>query len=215
MAAGLIRKIADGLAYCHKNGVVHRDLKPENILVTSDGQPVIMDFGLALTKGSHRVTYSNLSATAGTPDYMAPEQIDGQRGDQRTDVYALGTIFFELLTGETPFKGDTNMAVMAQHLHGTAPRLDKINPAIPPKFAAIVARCLAHDPHDRFADMEALVQALDDPDQVDITILDTLKPPPALSLSLIQLQVIWGILIGFGILGVLIVAALFLQHLHR
>ena len=71
------------MAYCHKHDVIHRDLKPENILVTATGRPVIMDFGLALTKGAHRVTYSNLSATMGTPDYMAPEQIEGQRGDQR------------------------------------------------------------------------------------------------------------------------------------
>src|SRR5512144_892570 len=89
-AVPLVRKIAEGMAFCHDHGVVHRDLKPENVLVTAEGQPVIMDFGLALTKSSHRVTYANLSATAGTPDYMAPEQIEGQRGDPRTDLYALG-----------------------------------------------------------------------------------------------------------------------------
>src|SRR5687767_458408 len=100
-AVSLVRKIAEGMAYCHKNDVVHRDLKPENVLVTADAQPVIMDFGLALTKDAHRVTYSNLSATIGTPDYMAPEQIEGHRGDQRTDLYALGTIMYELLTGKT------------------------------------------------------------------------------------------------------------------
>ena len=74
-AVALARKIAEGMAYCHTNGVIHRDLKPENILITPDGQPVIMDFGLALTKGGHRVTYANLTSAAGTPDYMAPEQI--------------------------------------------------------------------------------------------------------------------------------------------
>ena len=84
-AVSLVRKIAAGMAYCHQNNVIHRDLKPENILITNEGQPVVMDFGLALTKSAHRVTYSNLSATMGTPDYMAPEQIEGQRGDQRTD----------------------------------------------------------------------------------------------------------------------------------
>ena len=97
-----MRKIAEGMAYCHDHDVVHRDLKPENILITAEGQPVIMDFGLALTKGSHRVTYANLSATAGTPDYMAPEQIEGQRGDPRTDLYALGTILYEMLSGDCP-----------------------------------------------------------------------------------------------------------------
>ena len=82
------------------NDVVHRDLKPENILVRPDGQPVIIDFGLALTKKSHRVTYANLTATAGTPEYMAPEQVEGQRGDARTDIYALGIILFEMREGQ-------------------------------------------------------------------------------------------------------------------
>ena len=167
----LIRKIADGMAYCHKNAVIHRDLKPENILITADGQPVIMDFGLALTKGAHRVTYSNLSVTMGTPDYMAPEQIDGQRGDQRTDLYALGTILYELLAGRTPFTGDSNMAVMAQHLNNTAPRLDKLNPAISPQIAAIVATSLARDPKDRYPDMTAFIEALDHPENTDLAIL--------------------------------------------
>ena len=214
-ALPLIQKIADGMAYCHKNNVIHRDLKPENILITNDGQPVIMDFGLALTKGAHRVTYSNLSATMGTPDYMAPEQIDGQRGDQRTDIYALGTIMFEMLAGKTPFTGDTNMAVMAQHLHGTAPRLDKIDPSISPQLAAIVATCLARDPSDRYADMDSLIQVLEHPENVALAVLDKLKDTSDSALSLTQLQTVKGILIGLGILGVLIALALFLQQFHR
>jgi eukaryotic-like serine/threonine-protein kinase len=211
----IIRKIADGLAYCHKNEVIHRDLKPENILITNDDQPVIMDFGLALTKGAHRVTYSNLSATMGTPDYMAPEQIDGQRGDQRTDVYALGTIMFEMLAGKTPFTGDTNMAIMAQHLHGVAPRLDKVNPVVSSQLGAIVATCLARDPKDRYADMDALIYALDNPEHVDITILDGIKASSRPAYSLEQLQAVKGVLIGIGILGALIILALALQYFHR
>ena len=214
-AVALARKIADGMAYCHKNNVVHRDLKPENILVTSDDQPVIMDFGLALTRGAHRVTYSNLSATMGTPDYMAPEQIEGQRGDQRTDVYALGTILYEMLVGKTPFTGDSNMAVMAQHLHGTAQRLDRINPAVSVQLAAVVATCLARNPDDRYADMAALVEALDHPENVDVTILDKLNTSSSSRFSLGQLQAIQGVLIGVGILGVLIILALVLQGLHH
>ena len=212
----LIRKIAEGMSYCHKNNVIHRDLKPENILIASDdGQPVIMDFGLALTKGAHRVTYSNLSATMGTPDYMAPEQIDGQRGDQRTDIYALGTIMFELLAGKTPFTGDSNMAVMAQHLRGTAPRLDRVNPSVSPQLAAIVATCLMRDPNDRYLNMDLVIDALEHPENADVTILDKLKVSSGSVLSLMQLQVAKGILIGIGILGILIVLALFLQQLHR
>ncbi|MEP6895139.1 MAG: serine/threonine-protein kinase [Chloroflexota bacterium] len=214
-AVTLIRKIADGLAYCHQNGVIHRDLKPENILITEEGQPVIMDFGLALTKGSHRVTYSNLSATMGTPDYMAPEQIDGQRGDQRTDIYALGTIMYELLTGKTPFTGDTNMAVMAQHLNGTAPRVDKVNPAVTPQVAAIVAKCLARNPEDRYADMPALIEALDHPENADLTILEKVNTETAADMSLTKMQTIKGILIAIGIMVGLILLALGLQYLHR
>ncbi len=214
-AVSLIRKIAEGMAYCHKNDVIHRDLKPENILITTDGQPLIMDFGLALTKGSHRVTYSNLSATMGTPDYMAPEQIEGQRGDQRTDVYALGTIMFELLTGKTPFTGDSNMAVMAQHLNGTAARLDRVNPSIPPQLAAIVATCLARNPDDRYAEMTALIQALDHPENANLTVLEKLNTSSRSAMSLTQMQVTQGILIAAGIIGGLVLLALGLQYLNR
>ncbi len=168
----LIRKIADGIANCHDNGIIHRDLKPENILITRDGQPIILDFGLALTKGSHRVTYANLSSAAGTPEYMAPEQIEGHRGDQRTDIYAIGTMLFELLTGTTPFSGDNNLAVMAQHLHGAIPRLDRKQPGVSPQLAAFVARCLQRDPKDRFPDIHALLHDLDNLDAIDTSILE-------------------------------------------
>jgi serine/threonine protein kinase len=211
----LALKIADGMSYCHKNEVIHRDLKPENILITSDGQPVIMDFGLALTKGAHRVTYSNLSATMGTPDYMAPEQIEGQRGDQRTDIYALGTILFELLSGRTPFTGDNHMVIMSQHLNDTAPRLDRIAPSISPQLAAIVATCLAQNPDDRYKDMDALKDALQHPEKADLTILDKVQSSSKSSSSLMQAETTRGVLIGVGILGVLIVVALFVQYFQR
>jgi eukaryotic-like serine/threonine-protein kinase len=202
------------MAYCHKNEVVHRDLKPENILITADRQPVIMDFGLALTKGSHRVTYSNLSATMGTPDYMAPEQIEGQRGDQRTDVYALGTILYEMLAGKTPFTGDSSMAVMAQHLNGTAQRLDRVNTNVSPQLAAIVARCLARNPEDRYGDMNALIDAFDHPEKVDISILDKLNTAKGSSQSFEQMQTMRGVFTALGFIGVLVVLALLLQQLN-
>jgi eukaryotic-like serine/threonine-protein kinase len=174
----LIKKIAEGMSYCHQNYVIHRDLKPENILITEDGQPVIMDFGLALTKSSHRVTYSNLSVTMGTPDYMAPEQVEGQRGDARSDIYALGIIIFEMLNGKPPFFGDNNLAVMAQRLNNDAPRLDKLSPDVTPQVAAIVARCLTRDPKDRYPDMLSLIEDIDHPENVDISILSKLHSDP-------------------------------------
>jgi eukaryotic-like serine/threonine-protein kinase len=176
-SVALIRNIAEGLAHCHDHQIIHRDLKPENILITTGGQPVVLDFGLALTKKSFRVTYANLSSTAGTPDYMAPEQIEGQRGDIRTDVYAVGTMLFELLTGRTPFSGDSNLAVMAQHLSGSIPRLDKVQADVSPQLAAVVARCLQRNPNDRYSDMHALVHDLDNLDQVDVSILERVSAP--------------------------------------
>jgi serine/threonine-protein kinase len=172
-AVKLARKIADGMAYCHDHDVIHRDLKPENILVAADGQPVILDFGLALTKNAHRVTYANFSSTAGTPDYMAPEQIEGQRGDGRTDQYAIGTMLYEMLTGHMPFAGDNNMAVMAQHLRGAIPRLDKECPGISPQLAAVVTKSLQRDPNDRYSDLHAFIGALDHPETADTSILES------------------------------------------
>jgi len=171
-AVVLIRKIADAIAYCHENNVIHRDLKPENILITPEGQPVIIDFGLALTKSAHRVTYANLSSAAGTPEYMAPEQVEGQRGDQRTDLYALGIMFYELLNGKPPFTGDTPFATMAQHTQAPLPRLDRVRPEVSPQLAAIVAKCLQRNPDDRYADMRAFIAALDAPETADLSILE-------------------------------------------
>jgi len=213
-ALPIVRKIAEGMAYCHENSIIHRDLKPENILVTNDGRPVIMDFGLALTRGSHRVTFSNLSATMGTPYYMAPEQIEGQRGDQRTDIYALGTILYELLARETPFTGDTNLAVMAQRLQRTAPRLDKVNPAVSPELAAMVARCLARNPNDRFPDMRAFITVMDHPEMIDLGILEKLDSPPNRP-SLWHSSAFKGIAIALVILAGFIILALILQTFRR
>ena len=171
-AVRLIRKIADAIAFCHEHNVIHRDLKPENILITAEGEPVIIDFGLALTKSAHRVTYSNFSSAAGTPEYMAPEQVEGQRGDQRTDLYALGIMFYELLTGKPPFTGDNPMAIMAQHTQAPIPRLDRVNPAVSPQLAAIAARCLQRNPDDRYPDLRAFIAALDEPETADLSILE-------------------------------------------
>jgi eukaryotic-like serine/threonine-protein kinase len=209
----LVVKMADGMAYCHDNNVIHRDLKPENILITPQGQPVIMDFGLALTKGSHRVTYSNLSETMGTPDYMAPEQIDGQRGDARTDIYALGTILYEMLAGQTPFTGDNNLAIMAQHLKGSAPRVDLINHSISPEITAVVAKSIQRSPADRYPDMPSFRDALQHPETADLSILaQTGKNGNPTSLN--NLQTLRVVLIAIGILVGLAAIAYILQTLR-
>ncbi|MGD0806601.1 MAG: serine/threonine-protein kinase [Anaerolineales bacterium] len=212
-AVDLIRKIADGIAYCHEHDVIHRDLKPENILVTVTGQPVILDFGLALTRKGRRVTYPRFSSIAGTPEYMAPEQVDGQRGDKRTDVYAIGIILYEMLAGHPPFGGDNPMAVMTQHVYRPIPRLDKERPMVPEQLAAVVIRCLQKKPDDRFEDMRAFLQALDHPETVDLSILETAGGSPAGD-PYLRNQVLLALAISLGILLAITLLALVLQGIH-
>ena len=213
-AIRLVKKIAEGMAYCHENKVIHRDLKPENILVSEDDQPVIMDFGLALTKSAHRVTYSNLSATMGTPDYMAPEQVEGQRGDARTDVYALGIILYEMLVGQPPFTGDNQMVIMVQRLKNDAPRLDKVRPEIPASLAAITAYALQRDPRNRYPDMQTFIQALDHPEEVDLSVLERLKDNPG-RMTWWQSTTARGIIIALSVMAVLVILALLLQSIRQ
>ena len=213
-ALALLRSIAEGVAYCHDNGVVHRDLKPENILIRPDGRPVIIDFGLALTRGAHRVTYANLTAVAGTPEYMAPEQVEGQRGDRRTDIYALGAILYEMLSARPPFDGDNNLAIMAQHLRGLPPRLDRLGLGLDPAVAAIVARCLARKPDDRYGDVHDLIGAIDHPETADLSVLDA-KEPGGDASYFFRTDAFKGIAIGAGLLLAFIGLAVLLQALHR
>ena len=108
--------ICDALDYVHSQGVVHRDLKPENIMVDAEDRIKLLDFGIASRTGARRLTFGKLSQVMGTPDYIAPEQVKGKRGDARTDVYALGIILYEMLTGQTPFQGSNPFLVMNSRL---------------------------------------------------------------------------------------------------
>ncbi len=213
-AVRLIRRIADGLAHCHDHDIIHRDIKPENILVSPEGEPVIIDFGLALTKGAFRVTYANLTGAAGTPDYMAPEQIEGHRGDKRTDVYAVGTMLFELLTGHIPFEGDNQMAVMSLHLQGNVPRLDRAGLNISPQLAAVVALAMQRSPERRYADLHAMIHDLEHLEAVDVGILERTEAPLA-ELPWWRSQTFVSVLMALVVLLVLVIAGFGLQALHR
>ena len=213
-AVRLIRKVADGLAHCHDHDIIHRDIKPENILISPEGEPIILDFGLALTKNAFRVTYANLSGAAGTPDYMAPEQIEGHRGDKRTDVYALGTMLFELLSGHLPFEADNQMAVISLHLQGTVPRLDRMGLGIPPHLAAVVAHAMQRNPEERSSDMHVLIHDLDHPETVDVAILDRVEAPPR-ELPFWRSPAFVSVLMALVVLLLLAVVAFGLQLMHK
>jgi serine/threonine-protein kinase len=168
-AISITIQLADVLQYCHEQGVVHRDLKPENILIQPDGTVKLADFGIALLRGARRLTFRRLSSEVGTPDYMAPEQVQGDRGDARTDVYALGVMLFEMLTGDVPYKGDSALAVMSQHVTTDAPLLRRVRPELPAELEAVVWRALRREPAERYASMAAL--------RHDLTHLDAVQIP--------------------------------------
>jgi serine/threonine-protein kinase len=167
-AVDFASQIADVLQYVHAHGVVHRDLKPENLLITPDGKLKLVDFGIALLRGARRLTFSHLSSEVGTPDYMAPEQVQGERGDARTDVYALGVILYEMLSGQVPFQGDSPLAVMSQRVTTPAPLLRSVRHDVPPALEAVVFRALRREPHERYPSMAALRHDLEHLDQVEI-----------------------------------------------
>jgi serine/threonine-protein kinase len=165
----IISRLCDAIQYLHAQGVVHRDLKPQNVMLCDDGSLRIMDFGIAKAAASRRITFGGFSPTLGTPDYMAPEQVKGQRGDERTDIYSLGAIMYEMLTGRLPFEGQNAYTVMNARLVGdpVAPRTH--NPAIRPHVEEIVLHAMARDPNDRYPSAEAMKAELDAPEQVHVT----------------------------------------------
>jgi serine/threonine-protein kinase len=160
-AVGFAIQLADALAYAHDHGVIHRDMKPGNVLVTSDDRLVITDFGIALLDGARRLTWGRFGDRLGTPDYMPPEQIQGKRGDRRSDIYALGAVLFEMLTGRAPWQGQDTMAVMNAHLTMPVPPMADFRVDVPPALEGIVRRCLRKRPEERYSDATALLRDLE------------------------------------------------------
>ena len=126
--------VCEALEYIHSPGAVHRDLKPENIMIDGEGRIKLIDFGIASQTGARRLTFGKLSNVMGTPDYIAPEQVQGRRGDARSDVYALGVILYEMLTGEMPFPGSDPFVIMNDRLVKDPVPPCEIDPSIAPEL---------------------------------------------------------------------------------
>ena len=154
----LVTALAEAIDYAHKRGMIHRDLKPGNIMFTVEGEVLLTDFGLA------RMTYASrhtkTGALSGTPAYMAPEQVQGGRVDSRTDVYSLGVVVYELLTGRVPFTADTSYAIMTKHVTDNVPSMTAFNPAISPEVEITVLKALSKDPALRYGSAGEFAEAL-------------------------------------------------------
>ena len=167
--------ICKALDYIHSQGVVHRDLKPENIMVDAEDRTKLIDFGIAANAGSRRLTFAKLTQAMGTPDYISPEQVKGKRGDARSDIYALGIMFYEMLTGKVPFTGPNPFVIMNERLinHPVPPR--EANPAVTPELQEIIYRALERDPKKRYQSAHEFALDLEHPEKVGVAERDELR----------------------------------------
>lgn len=150
--------VADALAYAHERGVIHRDVKPANVMINVHNQAILMDFGLVKIAGgdSHTAT----GAVMGTARYMSPEQIRGERVDERTDIYSLGVMMYEMAAGRPPFHADSALTLMMMHVNDPVPDLREIRPDVPATFVQVIGKTLAKDKADRFLSAGELAEAL-------------------------------------------------------
>jgi serine/threonine-protein kinase len=206
--------ICEALQHLHDHGVIHRDLKPQNVMICCDGTIRLMDFGLARDTSSRRITRVGNSNTMGTPDYMAPEQVTGKRTDKRTDIYGLGALLYEMLTGVTPFQDENPWAALNARVTGdpVAPR--KLNPDLSAQAEEIVLRALQRDQADRYQSGAAMKAELDTAEHVRVTgLADRLQAPTAWKPALFQRpMVLAAAMLSPVVIGIIVMVVLLIRR---
>ncbi len=155
---GLFRTLLEAVGYAHRQGMIHRDLKPANVMLDQNGRVVLTDFGIAKIVGGSSFTASGV--TVGTPTYMSPEQGSGEPGDLRSDLYSLGVMLYECLTGQVPYQGDTSVAILLKHINAPIPPLRETRPDLPASLERVVTTALAKDPSERYPSASEMWTAL-------------------------------------------------------
>ncbi len=157
----VFKQLASALSYAHERGIIHRDVKPVNVLMDRSGRPILSDFGIAKVLASTKEQLTRPGTGVGTPEYMSPEQCRGEAVDGRSDIYSLGLMLFEALTGHTPFQGDNYPALAHSHIYELPPRPSSLNPAITPAIEQVILKALMKEPVRRFQQVSEMADALE------------------------------------------------------
>jgi serine/threonine protein kinase len=210
-ALRIILQVCDALLYSHEHGVYHRDIKPENIMIEEDGNVKIIDFGIALLEGARRVTWRGLSGTVGTPDYMSPEQLKGERGTAGSDIYAIGAMLYEMLCGHPPFEGENVFAVMNLHVSQDPPSLLDCNPHLSAALATVVMKAIRRDPEKRYRSIETLLHDLHNLEEVQPTSYE----PDTPQMNRTSRQVVTALIVVLVIFAIIIAIGFLAQFVHQ
>jgi len=207
--------LCEALQHLHERGVIHRDLKPGNIMICRDRTLRLMDFGIASSADARKITLHGLTATMGTPEYMSPEQVKNQQGDERSDIYGLGAVLYEMCTGVIPFENENCWVSMNNRVTGDpiAPR--KLNPALSPQAEEIILHAMQRYPADRYPTAAAMKAELDAPKRINVTGYCHRLRAPHWRLSLRETPVITGALIAVGFILLQVLTFLLLNHVMK
>jgi len=213
-ALDLTARIARALEYMHGLGIVHRDLKPANVMLCRDGSLRVIDLGLAVDQDSPAAPLRLAGQAVGTPDYMPPEQVQGKPVDARSDIYSLGAMLYEMVTGTAPFQGSDLFELMHARVLGDPVAPSSLNPEVSPQVEEIILHAIARRPEDRYASMADFRKDLEAPESVALSgRARRLQPPAPWRLRWLRVRPFFGALIViFATIGLLVLAAATLGH---